>query len=250
MQKKYLLFFFTLLFSELIFSQAESVISGSVVCNKIGVPNIKITNLINEKSYITNEFGNFSVAAKPDDMLVFISNNYEYKRRTLETEDFANKNFIIILDKKIEELDEVTVFQKSDKSPFDTEFSSVKTYTPAERRLKTAGVFKATDLLLIPFGGMPFDPIINAISGRTNQLKKELAVERNEKLLEKIQYLYTDEYYLKKLKIQPDYIKGFQYYAIYDFKLIAAINAKNKTLINFRMIELAEIFNKLQDTKN
>ncbi|MBC7641525.1 MAG: carboxypeptidase-like regulatory domain-containing protein [Flavobacterium sp.] len=222
-----------LLICQFSFSQNEKTINGTVICNQKPVSGLQITNLVNEKSTITNEDGGFSILAKPDDMLVFTSNGYDYKRKTLELEDFDNKNFIIILTKKIEQLDEVIVSKKRSKSPFDTEYSSVKTYTPAERRLHSAR------------SGL-FDPIINAISNRTNQLKKELAVERNEKLLEKIKYLYPDEYYLKKLKIQFDLIAGFQYYAIYDFKLIAAVKDKNKTLINFRMIELAREFNKLQ----
>lgn len=233
MQKNCIYKLTLLLIFQFSFSQNERTISGTVICNQRPVSGLQITNLINEKSIVTNENGGFSILAKPDDMLVFTSNGYDYKRKTLELEDFDNKNFVIILTKKIEQLDEVIVSKKASKSPFDTEYSSVKTYTPAERRLHCAQ------------SGL-FDPIINAISGRTNQLKKELAVERNEKLLEKIKYLYPDEYYLKKLKIQLDLIAGFQYYAIYDFKLIAAVKDKNKTLINFRMIELAQEFNKLQ----
>ena len=84
----------------------------------------------------------------------------------------------------------------------------------------------------------------------TSQLKKQLAVERNEMLLEKIKYLYQDDYYIKKLKISQEQIAGFQYYVIYDFKLIAAVKVKNKTLINFRMIELAQEYNKLQVIKD
>ena len=225
--------FLLLFITSISFLQTEKVINGKVVCQKSGVPNIQITNLVNEKSCVSDEFGNFSILAKPDDMLVFMSENYYYKRKILEIEDFNTDRIIIYIDKKIEVLNEVFVTKKSISSPFDTQYSGVKSYTPAERRLFTAksGIVNG---------------LINAISGRTAQLKKELAVERNEMLLEKIKYLYQDEYYVKKLKISQEQITGFQYYVIYDFKLIAAVKAKNKTLINFRMIELAQEYNKLQ----
>ncbi|MBC7643464.1 MAG: carboxypeptidase-like regulatory domain-containing protein, partial [Flavobacterium sp.] len=101
------------------FSQNEKPINGTVICNRKPVSGIQITNLVNEKSSITNENGGFSILAKPDDMLVFTSNGYDYKRKTLESEDFENKNFIIILTKRIEQLDEVIVSKKRSKSPFD-----------------------------------------------------------------------------------------------------------------------------------
>ena len=234
MLKQLFLFIFI---TSISFSQTEKVISGKVICQKIGVPNIQITNLVNEKSCVSDEFGNFSILAKPDDMLVLVAENYYYKRKILEIEDFNVDRIIINIDKKIEVLNEVFVSKKSTTSPFDTQYSGVKSYTPAERRLKSAqsGII---------------DGLLNAISGRTNQLKKQLAVERNEMLLEKIKYLYQDEYYVKKLKISQEQIAGFQYYVIYDFKLIAAVKAKNKTLINFRMIELAQEYNKLQVIKD
>ena len=225
--------FLLLFITSISFSQTEKVINGKVHCNKIGVPNILITNLVNEKSCVSDEFGNFAILAKPDDMLVLVAENYYYKRKILEIEDFNIDRIIINIEKKIEVLSEVFVTKKSTSSPFDTQYSGIKSYTPAERRLKSAqsGII---------------DGLLNTISGRTNQLKKQLAVERNEMLLEKIKYLYQDDYYIKKLKISQEQIAGFQYYVIYDFKLIAAVKAKNKTLINFRMIELAQDYNKLQ----
>ena len=228
----------------------EKVINGKIVCQKISIPNILITNLVNEKSCVSDEFGNFSILAKLDDMLVLVAENYYYKRKILEIEDFNIDRIIINIDKKIEVLNEVFV-ARNNNTQFNKQYSGIKSYTPAERRLTEAGDFKPTALLTGLVGlSLPLNPIINAISGRTTQLKKELTVERNEMLLEKIKYLYQDEYYIKKLKIQQEQITGFQYYVIYDFKLIAAVKAKNKTLINFRMIELAQEYNKLQVIKD
>ena len=241
---------FFLFLTKLSFSQTEKVINCKVVSNKIGIPKIQITNLVNEKSCISDEFGNFSILAKPDDMLVLVAENYYYKRKILEIEDFNIDRIIINIDKKIEVLNEVFV-SKNINAQFNAQYSGIKSYTPAERRLTEAYDFKPTALLSGLVGlSLPLNPIINAISGRTTQLKKELTVERNEMLLEKIKYLYQDEYYIKKLKISQEQIAGFQYYVIYDFKLIAAVKAKNKTLINFRMIELAQEYNKLQIIKD
>jgi hypothetical protein len=230
------LIFFSLIFFtsiQLSISQTEKVILGKIVCNNNVVSNIQITNLVNEKSTVSDNNGDFKILAKPDDMLVFTSINYEYKRKFLEQSDFDSNNIIINLIKKIEQLDEVVV-SKTKINPFDEGiYDKIKTYTPAERRLHEArsGIV---------------EPLVNLISGRTASLKKQLIVERNERNLAKISYLYQDEYYTQKLKINHDLIKAFQYFAVEDKKLIENLKTKNKTLIKFRIIQLAQEFNNLQ----
>ncbi len=228
-------FYFLLVLVQMSFAQSEKLISGKIICANNVVTNIQITNLVNEKSTVSDSNGNFLILAKAEDMLVFTSINYEYKRKFLEQNDIDSNNLIINLIKKIEQLDEVVVSKSPESNPFDEGIydKNIKTYTPAERRLNEARSGMVTSL-------------INIISGRTESLKKQLQIERNEKLLAKVTYLYEDDFYVKKLKINKESIKGFQYFVIEDKKLIGYIKSKNKTLIKFRMIELAQEFNKIQ----
>ncbi len=227
--------FYLLVLVQMSFAQSEKLISGKIICANNVVSNIQITNIVNEKSTVSDSTGNFSILAKADDMLVFTSINYEYKRKFLEQNDIDSNNLIINLIKKIEQLEEVVVSKSPVSNPFDEGIydKNIKTYTPAERRFNEAR------------SGM-ITPLINLISGRTESLKKQLQIERNEKLLAKVTYLYEDDFYVKKLKINQESIKGFQYFVIEDKKLIGYIKSKNKTLIKFRMIELAQEFNKIQ----
>ena len=233
MHKVYVIISF--IFFQVTLAQTEKLISGKIICNNNVVSNIAITNLVSEKSTVSDGNGNFSILAKAEDMLVFSSVNYEYKRFFLEQEDINKNNIVINLVKIIEQLDEVVVAKPSKTNPFDEGIydKGVKTYTPAERRLNEAraGIV---------------EPLINLLSGKTNSLKKQLQVERNEKNLARICYLYEDDYYILKLKIKQDLIKAFQYYVTDDKKLIGYLKSKNKALIKFRMVELAHEFNKIQ----
>ena len=74
-------------------------------------------------------------------------------------------------------------------------------------------------------------------------LKKEAAVERNEKLLLRLEGLYEEKYYTEVLKIPKDYIKGFQYYLIEDPDYVKALLAKNKTMTMFLIKRLAVTYN-------
>lgn len=239
-------------FIEFSFAQNDKLIYGKIICDNNPVSGIQITNLVNEKSAISNLEGIFYILAKAEDMLVFTSVNYDYKRKFLEQNDIVTNDLLIILTKKIELLDEVLVSKTPKLDAFEMGILAkpAKEYTPAERRLKNAGELKPNLLLTGLLGlSVPIEPIINAVSGRTKSFKSQLEIERNEMLLIKIKALYNEEYYIKKLKINQDLIKAFQYYAISDFKFVAVLKSKNKTKINFRIIELAQKFNKLQSNE-
>ena len=228
------------------FSQNQKSLHGRIVCDQNPVQGIEVINLVSEKSTVSDANGDFYIIAKPEDMLVFTSKNYEYKRKFLENEDIQTNNLKIELVKKPEELKEVVIAQKLDAVKLGILQKPVKEYTPAERKLKVATSLDPTFSAGTMSGGaMSLDPFLNWLSGRTKKLKAELSVERKEMLLAKVSELYEDTYYTEKLKIPKEYIKAFQYYAIYDDKLISNLKSKNRTLINFRIITLAIEFNKL-----
>jgi hypothetical protein len=92
---------------------------------------------------------------------------------------------------------------------------------------------------MIPLGGMPFDPILNAISGRTKMLKAELQVERKEFALQTLTELFEKSYFIEKLHIPADYVKGFQYYAVENNGLRSVLKTRNKTQIDFILSQLS-----------
>ena len=142
---------------------------------------------------------------------------------------------------KITQLEEVSVNKNPEINAVSLGISpkGIKKYTPAERRLKTAGDFKPIHLLQILGGSMPVDPLLNAISGRTAMLKRELEIEKKERLLLLFNSLLAETYFSNTLKIPSDYIKGFQYYCIEDGKISEALRSKNKTKIEFLIVPLA-----------
>jgi hypothetical protein len=233
------------------FSQSEKIIAGKILVKNATPSGVHIINLVNEKEVISNEKGEFKILAKVDDLLVFSSLALDYQRKIIETEDYNTGFFTMEMTAKINQLDEVEVIQYNKINAVDLGILSKKpkAYTPAERRLENAGVFRPTDILLIPFGGMPIEPLLNAISGRTKQLKKELQIERKEFAILKIGDLFPDEYFVSQLKIPKDYVKAFQYYCVEKKDFISVLKSKNKTLIAFKMSELAVEYNMLLNEK-
>jgi hypothetical protein len=107
-QIKFVVFF--LFFSiQISFSQSETVYKGKILCNNFPVENIEIINLNSEISAFSNSSGEFSILAKSQDIVVFASKLYEYKRISVQPEYLNNLIQIISLIKKPEELKEVII---------------------------------------------------------------------------------------------------------------------------------------------
>jgi hypothetical protein len=248
------LILFLLLFYQITFGQTagEKILHGKIVVESGFVAGVTIINLVNEKSTVSDSNGEFFILAKAEDLLVFSSVNLEYHRKLIEQEDLKPDLLIIKMTAKVTELEEVIINKHPEINAVSLGISpkGIKKYTPAERRLKTAGEFKPIQLLGLIGGSMPLDPLINSISGRTKMLKRELEVEKKEHLLVLLGSLFDDTYFTKTLKIPSDYVKGFQYYSIEDKKLAEALKSKNKTKIEFLIVPLAAKFNQIIASEN
>ena len=212
----------------------EKLIHGKIIVASGNADGVTIINLVNEKSTVSDSNGGFYILAKAEDLLIFSAVNLEYYRKIIEENDLKSDVLIIKMSSKTTELKEVIVNKHPEINAVSLGISSkgIKKYTPAERKLYTAN-------------STPIDALLNLMSGRTAMLKKELEVEKKERLLVKIDALFKEDYYTKTLKIPADYIKGFQYYCVEDTNFATILISKNKTKIDFLMGELAEKYNKI-----
>ena len=215
--------------SQITFGQSkEKLLHGKIVADSASVVGIDVVNLGNEKVTVTNNKGEFSILAKVDDILVFSSMTLEMKRMLVDEDDLKSETITIYMTPKINELNEVIV--KRNAAEGISIIPGQKHYTPAERKLYTA-----TSGLL--------DAPLNWLSGRTEMLKKEVIVERKERMLYKVGILYDDKYYIQTLKVPEIYIDDFQRYIIEDKEFAAALKVKKRTMMLFLISKLAVNYN-------
>lgn len=225
------------------FSQSDELVflKGKIVCEIKEINQINVFNLRSESSTTTNETGDYTMFVKVGDTLQFKSLQTEIKNIIIQEEDLVKKLFVTTLVPKVIALEEVEIIEYKEINAVSLGIldKPAKKYTPAERKLATAEELHWYSPLLIPVGGMSVDGLLNAINGRTAMLKKELEVEKKERLMLKIENQFKPDYFTDKLKIPEMNVKGFLYYAVEDVKLMELINAKNKEMAKFRMSELA-----------
>lgn len=237
---------FLLFVTQFVCSQNEKLLQGRIVVNDATPQGVHVINLMNEKETVSDSKGVFLILAKPDDLLVFSANHLDYMRKIIEVSDCNSADLVIEMTSKANELDEVEVRNYSHLNAESLGIANgVKTYTPAERKLKTAGDFKPIHLLGILGGSLSIDPILNAINGRTKRLKEEIKIEKKEQYLSKLEGLYEEDFYTEKLKIHSDYVDGFKYYILENDAFVAVLNKSNEVQISFLMGQLSVEYNNL-----
>lgn len=202
----------------------EKLIKGKVVADGNNVEGINLVNLVNEKSAVTDANGEFLILAKVDDMLVFSAVNMHYKRKSIEIEDLQKDVIIIELEPKINQLDVVEITKFADITAYGLGIISFKPkiYTDAERRMRSG-------------------------AGSASERKARLEGEKKLMLIEKMGYLFKDDYFVKTLKIDPDYIMAFKYYCSEQKDFMKVADTKMKSNIKLAIIELARKYNELQN---
>lgn len=219
-----------LLFVQISFGQKNDVklLAGKVQEQSSPVEGVNIINNATQATAVSDSDGNFSIAVREGDVLVFSAVNLEPVKRRITLEDLTVSSFVVKMTAKEVELKEVVV---NDNANITAENLGIipygqKKYTPSERKLYTA---KSTSI----------DKLLNGISGRTAMLKKEVNVEKKEVLFRKLEYLFEENYYTERLRIPVDYIKGFQLFCIDDAEFAVSLNTKNKTMSMFLITDLA-----------
>ena len=171
---------------------------------------------------------------KTGDILVITTVNLETRRHEISAQEYETQVALEKMSYRITPLEEVNVNENANvnETSLGIVAANQKKYTPATRKLRTA----QTGFL---------DPLLNKMSGRTSDLKKQITIEEKEKLLIKLDGLYEEKYYTDVLKIAPEAIPGFQYYLIDDPEFAGALKAKNKTLTMFYVKRLALNYNEI-----
>ncbi len=216
----------------------RKIVKGKISAYANNLQHILVINKQTEKDTQTIENGYFDLAVTVGDTLLFSSTQFKAQQLVIEPKHLESDLLLVKLEPIMNPLDEVQVFQYKNIDAVSLGIipKGQKTYTPAERKFRTATGYDAQ------FGldtKVTLDPVFNLLSGRTAELRKNIEVERKEFLLAKIENQFDQEYFVEKLHIPKEHVKGFQFYLVENPSFVSALNAKNRTMAMFRMSELS-----------
>lgn len=220
----------------LFYAQERKILHGRVTAGNIIIEGREVINLNSKAETRTDSLGNFYIKAAVSDTIQIRSSSPYTGKIIVNERDF---NEPVSVDLGSFELEEIVIDKRINFESLGIVPKNQKHYTPAERRLKTAGDFKAIHLLGLLGGALAVDPILNAINGKTKRLKKELEIERKELLIDKINGIYTYNEITKEFHIPEEHVAGFVYYIVEDKEFGKALKDKNETLARFLMSALS-----------
>jgi hypothetical protein len=212
-----------------------------------------VINLKTEQAEITDDGGYFSIPAIVGDTLLFSAAQFRGVRVVVTSDDFGEELLSVQMESIMNQLDEVVIRRYSNINAVSLGVipAGQKSYTAAERKLKTATGLNPTAAAGSMAGGsVSLDPLFNIISGRTAMLKKELKVEKKEIYLVMLDEMFDIDHYNNKFKIPLDYVKGFKYYAVDNDKFTIILNQKNITTTEFLLGELATKYKEIIAREN
>ena len=234
MLKKLLFFFF--IFPMFIFSQNDTLIKWKVVSESNSLEGIHIFNISQKTGEITDARGYFNIKVKISDTLQFSAVHLKATQYIIKQNDLKEELIFVQMKSLISELDEITLTKYKNINAVSLGIvpANQKTYTPAERKVRTA----TTGLL---------DPLINWASGRTKMLKNQVVVEGKEQLQAKTSDYFERKYFLETLNIPEEYVDGFLFYIVDNERYARAMKDKNKTMATFILSGLAVEYLKLKE---
>lgn len=238
---RWILIVFVLIGFQNIFSQSIEI-SGRIE-SETNIENIHIINKTAQVYTITDRKGHFAITVKLNDTLSFSSIQHKLKEVVVSKQIISNKAILVKLDNQINELDEVIVgkvltgdllsdIKNTEGNPpinfYDVGIPGYtgKPATQSERRLSEAGEFKPKMLLGLLGGGLPLNPILNGLSGRTKMLKNRVKLEEKEALMSSVKARLSKDFFISN-PLEEALKMDFFYFCADDENFIK--HCKNQT---------------------
>ncbi|WP_245167545.1 carboxypeptidase-like regulatory domain-containing protein [Croceivirga sp. JEA036] len=202
----------------------EKTLNGRVIAEQEDVTGVTIQNLRSQKATITDFDGNFSIAVKEDDTLVFSS--VQLKRKVVSVNKLLmNTSYVTVpMEPFVNELREVVVrpFGLSGDLSKDVGTLNTKVVDKYSLGLPNANaVFPSQSERLLKEAtsggaGVPLNPILNWITGRTKMLKNRVAIDKRFARTERIKEMYIDSIFQTEFKIPTNKVNDFMYFCEVD----------------------------------
>jgi hypothetical protein len=229
--------------SQVSFSQT---IKGKVVCNNYAIPKVEVINANTKALTVTDANGEFSIIAKTNDALVFVSKEHQVKKLIINPKLFTNGEIDVELILKAEELNEVVITNMpSIKLSMDATWEQKKIDQYAIEKNastpKVIGVNMGTienGMNLMRIGGM-----IVSLFVKEKEPTKNQSPEVQFKDFAKSNC--NQNYFLETLKLKPDEIELFLQYCEADSRSKTIAETKNVLSTMDFLLEKKIAFKKL-----
>lgn len=214
------------------------MLEGKVVTTgNVDVEGINIINKSLKTGTITDENGNFRIAASLNDSIAVSAVHVEETIVIISKDQLSDKKIIIQLSEKTNFLSEVTLRRPlTGYIGSDTNIIPLKEIVTASSiGLPKADMKKLTksESLLYAATSGPMDMLINTLTGETKRLKKRLELEKNIQITESLLDKFPMTYFVDVLKIDQFKVYPFLFFCEEDPDYKTAARGDSMQIMDF-----------------
>lgn len=229
-------------------SQEIKVFKGKIETDSLSPENINVVNLNLERGTMSDEQGNFTIAAELNDTIIFSSVQFQNKKIRVSNEIYVSGHIVVKLLPAMNELEEVRISDIKLTGNLEKDIDSIVYFDRQKFGIPYPGkpvsqpdrhMYTATHSA----GGVPLDLIINSINGKIKMLKKFKANDERSKRIQKVYDWLGDEFFMVDLGLPDNEIENFLYYCSY-------IEGFEELVKNEKILELTQVmFDNIADFK-
>lgn len=208
--KNIFLVVFSLLVSAVSMAQDDrQLLRGKVLYRNTNVPNENVINSTSGEATITNDDGEFTIAVKEGDQVVFTAVNYQLEVVKITPEILQNNRLVVEVTEKVTELDEVVVTPENQEGFLRVKNEDFKQFNyEIDRNTEVENIAESQTVRGMQ-DGINFVNIFKALFK-----SREVDGQEREplKVSEVLRHVYDDEFFVVDLKLPQDKIDAFLLY--------------------------------------
>ena len=219
-------------------AQERVPVEGNVSNRQVGLEDVHIQNITNMQFSVTTRTGNFRISLAAGDTLIFSHVSMKDLIRVVEQEEISLGKMSVVMLENDTELKEVVIDENEEISALSLGIitEEKERLTMNERRLATAGDFKWYHLFGLLGGSLQIDPILNAINGRTKDLKRNIEIEKKMERIGFLEGKYMD-YMKENFKAPEGEIQQFLDHLVEQVSLTPVLNSENEEQMKFYLLD-------------
>ncbi len=207
-------------------------LNGTVLFDNIPLENVNVVNLTTSKSATTDDKGVFVLFVNLGDSLQLNYLGMETIHRLINQNDFDTAKMTFTMKMASSALDEVKI-NAIDAVSLGIIPKKVKPLTSNERKFVGESEINSVNLTGFFGFGIGLIPLINAVNGRTKELKNNIKIEKKEAVINHLKLNYS-EFLTAKLKLTEDEKLIQFYYYLVDLNGIEnEVYNQNTAQVNF-----------------
>jgi len=241
--------------TQISFSQKTELLGK--VKSPLDVENIHVINKTAQLFTTTNVYGEFRITVSLNDTIVFSSIQHKLLSIIVDQKIMTDRTLVVTLEEQLNALDEVVVGKvlsgdiladigEVDGEPMTSKKAGIPSYqgplkTQSERKLNEATT-----------GGgiIPLNPIINAITGRTKQLKNQVKLEEKETLMYSIKARLSENLFQMNALDQEYNMEYFYFVSEQDDFMLRCKNTSDILVLEYLNEKLITFKTQLKAIKN